>query len=667
MTLTDAQRATLVALVDTVVPSIQRDPDPTGFWATPGSVTGAQFALELLLTTRTPPEQRGGLLALLDALDAAGFGDLGPPDREQVLAATAASGPEAAMGVRQLIQYAALLAYSLPDERGRNPYWPQFGYPGPVAGAAGGERPITPLVPAGDLTLTADVVVVGSGAGGGTIAGVLAAQGRDVVVLEAGGYFSEADFVQLEVWAHEQLYYRHGLNPTADGNVVFLAGSNLGGGTTINWQNCVQPSAVLRRQWAEHGLTDVATPEFDRHLAAVMARMSVNEECSVENGPHQRLREGAARLGWAYRRAALNWDPRGFDPDLAGYTHFGDLTGAKLGTQRTYLQDAADAGARILVRTRADRVLVSDGRAAGVQATYDDGERSAAVTVRARDVVLACGALETPAVLLRSGIGGPAVGHHLRLHPASTVFGFYPDEQRPWWGPPQAGIVEEFAGIDDGYGYLIEASQYYTGVFAAFLAWNSGLEHKTALSAFARMVPLVYFVRERGSGRVTIDDAGEAVHTYAVTDELDQRHFRDGLANTMRLHAAAGATEIHYSVPGVGFWRRGEDLEAWIARLGALPIGLGGLPIGCAHQMGSARMGADAGTSVADPRGELHDVSGVWIGDTSAFPTASGANPMLTCMALAHRTAEFIGGQRDKPAAQVDLGAGIDEVAGPVM
>jgi choline dehydrogenase-like flavoprotein len=348
-----------------------------------------------------------------------------------------------------------------------------------------------------------------------------------------------------------------------------------------------------------------------------------------------------------------NVDPATYDPATAGFTQFGDPSGSKRGTLQTYLRDAYDAGARILARTRADRVTVEDGRATGVVATYagpDGGTRS--LEVRATEVVVACGALETPALLLRSGIGGPAVGHHLHLHPSAGIFGVYAEDQQAWWGPPQAAVMDEFRDLGDGYGLLVEGSQYYSGVFAFQLARRDGRDAKEAMSKLGRMADFLFVLRDHGAGQVTVDDAGEAVHTYALTDERDVAAYRLGLRVMARLHEAAGAEELWFgTTPRV--WRRGEDLEAWVDELDQVHIGANGLFMGSAHQMGSARMGTDPATSVARPTGELHDVDGVWIGDTSAFPTASGANPMLTCMALAHRTAEIIGGARDEVPAAV--------------
>lgn len=664
MQLTDDQRATLTALVDTFVPSLTHDDDPHGFWARTGSDVGADVAVEQYLLTNLPEQVSAGLLQLLDAMATFGLQYQPLGVRESIIKSVAALGPEAAFGVSSLRGLAVMFAYALPDEGGRNPFWPQFGYPGPLSPPPHVPKPIKPYVPQSDAeTLEADVVIVGSGAGGGTIAGVLAQQGKQVVVLEAGGYYNEADFNQLELWAHQNMFYRGGTASTADGNVTLLAGGTLGGGTTINWQNCVQPSTFLRNEWArEYGLEGLDGPEFNRHVQAVLARMQATDECSDYNGPHQRMKEAADTLGYKWHIATRNTAKATYNPDDAGYTHFGDQSGSKQGTLKTYLQDAYDHGAKILVRTRADRVLAENGRATGVAATYTDGERTAKVRIKAKDVVVACGALESPALLLRSGIGGPAVGHYLRLHPAGYIFGVYAEDQRAWWGPPQSGVMNEFADNNEGYGFLVEGSQYYTGLFAYLLANRSGKQHKEIMAQLARTSPFLCIIRDRGHGQVTIDEAGDAVHTYALTDEADQRNFRDGLATLIRMHEAAGAQEMYATSPGVAPWKRGDDLQAFIAHVQAVPVGAGGQAMGSAHQMGSCRMGSDPATSVADPFGQLHDVKGVWIGDTSAFPTPSGANPMLTCMALAHRTAEEISGMRDEPDVRVDL----EELAPPV-
>lgn len=641
--LSSVQRAVLCALVDTAVPALDVEEDPHAFWATSGSAVGAGEALAEFLST-LPEADQAGIAQLLDGLAMLGFQHQGRATREGMLATATALAPEALVAISTLRGASCMLAHSLPDEQGRNPFWAQYGYPGPQITPSQDPPYFTAHVPADGEVLEADVVVVGSGAGGGTIAGLLSAQGKRVVVLERGCATSERDYRQLELEAGRMMMYRGGITVSADGNVGLLAGSTLGGGTTINWHNCVKPSDAVRREWAqEHGLEGLDTGEFDRHLDSALTRMGANDRCSDLNGPHQRMVEGAESLGWSVHTAVRNVDEATYDPVAAGYTQFGDPSGSKRGTLNTYLRDAHDNGAVTLADTRADRVCVEDGRATGVEATYTDPRTGAtrSVRVRAQDVVAACGALETPALLLRSGIGGPAAGHHLYLHPSAGIFGVYPEDQKAWWGPPQAAVMDEFRDLGDGYGILVEGSQYYTGVFAFQLARRDGREAKEAMSRLGRMADFLFILRDHAGGQVTIDEQGEAVHTYALTDERDVAAYRKGLRILAELHLTAGAEELWFgAAPRVH--KRGEDLDAWLAELDGIHIGAGGLFMGSAHQMGSARMGTDPQTSVAKPTGELHDVDGVWIGDTSAFPTPSGANPMLTCMALAHRTAEHI-------------------------
>ena len=650
--LSEVQRAALAALCDTFAAPVEREDDPTGFWARTASDLQIPAIIEDRLSGGlVPEEQLEGLRQLLDALAAQGLVEAPLPVREAIVKGFMDSGPDALAGLGALKGLTHLLFYALPDPTtGRNPNWEAIGYPGPRAMPPSSEdapKTITVTRPEGaDLALTADVVVIGSGSGGGVVAGHLAMQGKDVVVLEAGGYYNEADFNQLELWAYENLYRAGGMSGTADGRIALMTGANLGGGSTINWTNCLRTYPWVREEWeAEHGLEGLSGPDYDRILDTVSARINVTDRCSDWNPVTETLKGACEARGHGFQRITRNADEEQYDADLAGLMGFGDVSGAKNSTQKTWLQDAADAGARFVVNCRVDRVLVEDGRAAGVEGTYVDAEgRTARVTVSAPTVVVAAGALDTPAVLLRSGIGGPAVGDYLRLHPATAVAGVYDAPQKAWWGPPQSGLSMAMADLEDGYGYLIETSHASPGVSGAAFPWHGGEAHKEIMAASPVTAAFVLLIRDHGHGRVTIDTDGAPVHLYDFDDALDRRVFAHGLEELVRLHEAGGAQRIATFHRQLEPWDRdgGESIDDFVARVREASLEPYDHATFSLHHMGSARMGKDPATSVANGWGELHDTPGVWIGDASGFPTASGTNPMLTTMALALRTAEAI-------------------------
>ena len=361
-------------------------------------------------------------------------------------------------------------------------------------------------------------------------------------------------------------------------------------------------------------------------------RIQCNDKVATQNGPHERLSDGASKLGYSYRVATLNIDPERYDPNLIGYSGIGDQTGAKQGTLRTYLQDASDAGAKLLPNVWVNRILTHDGAAVGVEATYTDPQtqQNSRVVIHAPSVVAAAGSLETPGLLLRSGIGGPAVGAELRLHPASLVSGVYDEPQDPWYGPAMAGVMNEFAECNEGYGYLIECVQHLPGLFTTVVPWLDGASHKELTRKYRYRADWVFIVKDRGAGTVTIDENGQSTFWYPFTDDLDRCHFREAAQTCIRMHEAAGAQQIFLAGQPFAPWQRGDDLEAFIATVDQLPIGPGGTPVFSAHQMCSAKLGSDPQTSVAKPNGELHDVMGVWIADASGMPSCSGVNPMVS-------------------------------------
>jgi choline dehydrogenase-like flavoprotein len=651
--LSETRRLTLEAVCDTIAPSVDvdvEDPVRRDFYARAASDLGVAAQLEGLMAQSMMPEELEAMGQLLDAIGAGDFAGQPLEVRTQILHAVADSSPDAKLGVRQLRGLTLLFFYALPNDTGRNPNWEVLGYPGPVSAPPSPEAAPKTIgvetLGGAAASLEADVCVIGSGAGGAVIAAELQRAGRQVLVLEQGQYRNESDFKQLELPGMLELYLGGGLAASESGSISIFAGSTLGGGTVINYMNCIRTPDRIRAEWASMGVDGLDAPDYDRHIDAIWERLSVNDAATSQNRTHKKLIAGCEALGYPSRALTRNADVSCDDPRVCGYCFAGCQKGCKLSTMKTFLQDAADAGARFVVGARADRILVDDGRATGVEATvtHTDGSTTA-LTVRAGTVVVAAGAIESPALLLRSGIGGPAAGQHLRLHPAGVVSGVYEDPIEGWIGQIQSALSDRFVDCEGEYGFLIEAITVAPGLLASSFPWVDGQSHKQRMATTLRYsAPFVSVARDHGEGEVVIDDYGRAVTRWSFDDEVDARMFRQAMVEQAKLHRAAGAKEIVTLYQQPLIWREGEDFDAFLAELERASLAANDVAVFTAHQMGSCRFGSDPAESVADGRGQLHDVAGVWIGDASAFPTAPGVNPMISIMSLAHRTAENIAG-----------------------
>ena len=384
------------------------------------------------------------------------FTSLSQADRERVLLSWADSRVAQRRAAFQALRKGALLAYygSGGANGDPNPAWDAIGYPGPLGPPQQAPpHTLTPVEIDADTTLECDVVIVGSGAGGGTAAGVLAQAGLDVVIVEAGGYYDQAEFDGAELRGFDRLYLNGGGMASADGSVGLLAGSALGGGTLVNYTFAFRPPDDLRREWAgEYGVAPVATKDFDQSLDAVWERIGVNAEHSVPSRRDESIRAGLEKLGWGWD--VMQRNVRGCREEVCRLCHYGCQLGAKQSTLKTWIQDAHDAGARILVGTRADSVITEGGSARGIEARTADGHR---VTVRARAVVSACGALHTPALLARSGVRSKELGKNLRLHPVMVIWGQFDEEIRPWEGMLASTYSDHDSDMDGkGYGVKYE-------------------------------------------------------------------------------------------------------------------------------------------------------------------------------------------------------------------
>ena len=560
----------------------------------PGSVErGVPDAFLELLVPRLPKSEQRKLSLLLGAFAARGFQRLSRDRRERALLGWADSRiPLRVTGFHALRKGVLLLAWTLPDAR-----WDELGYPGPLGtDPCAPAKPLSPIVMDGPLELDCDVCVIGSGAGGGPAAAVLAGAGLDVVVLEAGDYLGPPDFDGAELSGLQRMYLDGGTLATDDQSVGIVAGSCLGGGTVVNYTTSFRTPDAVREEWGGPFAGDA----FTRSLDAVCERLGVNTDHNAVSAREEVVRSGLERLGW--HMGAMPRDVRGCEQGrVCGYCPYGCRLGAKQSTDRTWLVDAERAGARIVVGARADRILRGPRVDAGP------------VCVRARAVVVACGAINTPALLIRSGLGNPSVGRNLFLHPVAGAVGFFHEEIRPWEGTMQAIYSDEYADLDAGYGFRYETTATHPGFVAAFLPWRGADAHRGLMLDTAHAAPLGVLLRDREGGRVKVRRDGTPSVRYRLS-EYDARHMDVGVQGAVRIFEVAGARRV--------------------VRIDS--------PLYSFHQMGTARMGATADVSACDEEGALWDWRDVVVCDGSAFPSASGVNPMITISALAHMNARAL-------------------------
>lgn len=648
------RRAALAAICDTFAPGSPGD----GADLPSASALGADQVVAAMAAADPSAATRAQLLRLLDLWDTRvgglllgrgprRFTALSPADREQALVRLSDSRIGARRAIFQALKGAATLGYYLtPGQTGHSPLWTAMGYPGPLGLRPDAPAPLlSPTTPDADLELDCDVVVVGSGAGGGTAAAVLAAAGLDVVVLEKGDYYDDRDFDGGELTGLTRLYAA-GPSATAEGQLSLLSGQCLGGGTVVNYSTCFRTPDTVREEWAGLGVPQFTSDEFDRSLDAVWHRLGVNLEHNDISARDRVMERGLTRLGWHVDRMPRN--VRGCDTGVeCGRCGLGCRIGAKQSVAKTWLVDAERAGARLVTGVDVRTVTRAGHVATGVEGRTAQGHR---VVVRARAVVAAGGSLQTPALLRRSGLDNPNIGRHLRLHPATAVWGRFPEEVRPWEGGMQTRYSVEHADLDgSGYGVVYETAATNPALAVAFMAWRGARAHRERMLDLAHLSGVGVITRDQDSGEVRLGKDGEPVVRYRLS-ERDEVRVRAGVAGAARIVEAAGA-ESMFSGHQAGFtWERGRDsVDDFIARCDTAGYAPGRCAMAALHLMGSARMGGSAATSATDPDGSTWEVPNLVVADASCFPTSSGVNPMVSIEAIAHMNATRLAARLGAP------------------
>jgi choline dehydrogenase-like flavoprotein len=490
-----------------------------------------------------------------------------------------------------------------------------------------------------------DVCVVGSGAGGAVVAARLAQVGLHVVVLEEGPWHRPEDSTLREEDAYPRLYQEKGQRATADLAITILQGRALGGTTVVNWTTSFRtPDRVLAHWRRVHGVEGITPEALAPHFLAVEERLGIHEQPADEvNANNGALWEGAGRLGWARARTRRNVQ----GCQNLGYCHMGCPLGARTSMDQTYLPDAVAAGARVYANARAVRVEYRERRAVAVHAEVldprTDRPTGRRVTVRPRVLVLSGGAVNTPALLLRSRLDiSGRVGKRTFLHPVAAMVGLYRDRVDGWSGAPQSVTSHHFADRGPGkVGFFLEAAPVHPALAARSFG-GFGAAHQDLMAHLPNASALIAlavdgFLPEETGGEVSIRGDGRVRVDYDIRAPIWEA-LREGCKALARAHLAAGAQSV-FSLHEDPVEIRD---EAEVPRLDRAPWERLRVSVFSAHAMGGCAMGRDPERSVVDARLKMHGMDNIFVVDGSVFPTSLGVNPQLSIFGMAHWAAAHV-------------------------
>ncbi|KAJ3409203.1 hypothetical protein CcCBS67573_g08271 [Chytriomyces confervae] len=547
--------------------------------------------------------------------------------------------------------------------QGTNPFWEAMNYPGMPT-----EKPLpenydhvwsptfldinTLANGAKTFTIETDAVVIGSGCGGGVVAAELAKAGHRVLVLEKGKHRKWSDFTSNEMESMFSLFEQGGSVQSDDGAITVLAGSTFGGGSYVNWSCSLRPPHKVREEWAtKHNLPHFTSKAFSDSIDAICARNGVTDQGIEHNVPNQILLEGAKRLGYPSGVLPQNI---GTNDHKCGFCHMGCPYAEKQGTHVTWLQDAAEHGAQFIQECKVNRITHKNGIATGVRATLT--ALGIELIVKAKTVVSSCGSLNTPLLLTRSGLKNANIGRNLRLHPVVPVQAYFPDREiKPYFGPIMTAIsnvLEDRTG--SGYGARLEIPIMHPAFFGAFSKYRSSSEWRRMLLQFNHRAMMIVLTRDEDSVSRVYEDTDNLMHLDFSLGSKDATVLTEGVVASTKVFLAAGAAEVDPGMHGLEALVLDEqDLATgdavncakaveYYKKIRETGIVATKTHIGCAHQMGSCRMGASPAAGAVDPEGQSWEVKGLYVADASLFPTASGVNPMITTLSVAHSVAQFI-------------------------
>jgi choline dehydrogenase-like flavoprotein len=497
-----------------------------------------------------------------------------------------------------------------------------------------------------DINIECDVVIVGSGAGGGVTAEALTQAGLNVLMIEEGPFKSSTDFRMRERDAYPQLYQESAGRQTKDKGITILQGRAVGGSTTVNWTSSFRTPPSTLRHWEKvWGLADYTEARMAPWFEKMEARLSITPWPVAPNENNDILRRGCEKLG--IPAAAIRRNVKGCWN--LGYCGMGCPTNAKQSMLVTTIPDSLDRGLTLVHTARVDKLAHRYGRITSLTASGMNADGVAPgpwkIRVRARHVVLAGGAINNPGLMLRSKLPDPhrTLGKRTFLHPSSVCAAIMEQKVDAYSGAPQTIYSDHYLDSlphEGAMGFKLEAPPIHP-VLAGITLPGFGDEHAGWMKRLPNLHVAIALMRDgfhprSTGGTVAIRNDGSPLLDYPI-----DRYVWEGIRHSLKVMAeiqfAAGAKivmPLHEDAKPYRSWAdAGRAIDA-------MPMQTLRARVASAHVMGGCTMGADPRNSVIGGDGRHHQIENLWVFDGSAFPTSIGANPQLSIYGMAARNAD---------------------------
>jgi choline dehydrogenase-like flavoprotein len=504
----------------------------------------------------------------------------------------------------------------------------------------------------GKWKLSADVIIIGSGAGGAVAAAELSRSGWKVILIEEGSYFTPAQFNSDEFLSQARLYRDAGFVVSEEQTISILQGKSIGGSTTVNWQTSLFPPDYVTNEWEKRfGWKDASRESMDPYVSEVHERLGVHEVPeNLINENNDVLRKGSLKLG--LHPQVLKNNNRGCIG--LGRCGLGCPINAKQSTFLTWIPDALHHGATVISNMRA--IKIKDGKLKTVIADFTPDAYEKAPNIHldsleltAPIVIVSAGAIEGPALLQRSGLGNKWVGRNLKVHPTSTIFGKFPTQINMFQGPPQSIVVKDGHNQEGtGYGYWLEAAPYRPTLASSLVPFY-GKTQFDVMKDYTNYNAGIVLVRDGSDGEAnaSVEWSWGRRKVYFELTPTDGRNMLRGLKSLAEITAAAGATELIFP-----FTRITEPMKVdasskfdWILSEG---FKSGQMFVGSAHPHGSIQSAIDSNLGAVDLNLELFGHKNIFVMDASIYPTGLSVNPQITTMSLVLRASRTLASQKEE-------------------